>query len=77
MVDARLNEWLLLRHAVAHGHDELPVVQALEAVRLDGVTSNPTIRLTDAEQCVAFLRRIVRRTATGAAAHLGTTVSFV
>ncbi len=76
MVDARLNEWLLLRHAVAHGHDELPVVQALESVRLDGVTSDPTVRLKDAEQCVAFLRRLVRLTATGAAAHLGVTITF-
>jgi hypothetical protein len=71
MVDTRLDEWLKVRHAIAHGHDELPVVAALESVRLDGATSNPTIRLTDAEQCVSFTRRLVSLTSTAAAAHLG------
>ena len=76
-VDARLDEWLRIRHAIAHGHDELPACDALEAVRLDGVTSDPSLRLVDAEQCVAFVSRLVRLTATGAAAHLGVTVRVV
>lgn len=76
MVDGRLDEWLQVRHAIAHGHDELPVVQALESVRLDGATSDPTIRLTDAETCVSFLRRLVRLTSNGAAAHVGTSIVY-
>jgi hypothetical protein len=76
MVGQRLNEWLRLRHAVAHGHDELPVVQALEAVRLNGVTSDPTLRLTDAEQCMSFVNRLVRLTSSSVAAHLGVTVTY-
>lgn len=76
MASARLNEWLDVRHAIAHGHEELPVVDALESVRLDGLASNPSIRLVDAEQCVAFLRRLVRLTAAGVAVHLGVSVSF-
>lgn len=74
-VDARLDEWLKVRHAIAHGHDELPVVQALQSVRLDGAASDPSIRLVDAEQCIAFVSRLVRLTTLGLAAHLGVTVT--
>jgi len=76
MVDSRLDEWLKVRHALAHGHDSLPVVPALLAVRLRGITSDPSLQLADAEQCVSFLNRLVRLTATGIAAHLGSPVSF-
>lgn len=76
-VDTRLDEWLKIRHAVAHGHDELPVVPALESVRLDGVTGDPTIRLVDAEQCIAFVSRLVRLTAVAVASHLGVSIKVV
>lgn len=74
MVMTRLNEWLRIRHALAHGHAELPLVDALESVRVDH--ANPaTLRLVDAEQCVAFVRRLVEVTATDLATHLGATVT--
>ena len=75
MVDTRLDEWLKVRHAIAHGHEELPLVDALEAVRLNGATTNVTLRLTDAEQCVAFVSRLARLTTLGLARHLGVSVN--
>lgn len=76
MVDARLDEWLKVRHAVAHGHDSLPVVQALLAVRIKGVSRDPSLQLADAEQCVSFLNRLVRLTSVGIAAHLGASLAY-
>lgn len=73
MVQARLNEWLRIRHALAHGHAELPLVDALESVRVDH-DDPATLRLVDAEQCVAFVRRLVKVTALSLAAHVGVTV---
>ncbi len=73
MVTKRLNEWVRVRHAVAHGHDKLPIVDALKAVR-DGNTTDPAVRLADAQQCVSFTDRLVRLTAHAIAAHLGTPV---
>jgi hypothetical protein len=69
----RLDEWLKVRHAVAHGHDALPAVPALQAVRLSQgpPPADPELRLVDAEQCLAFIRRLARLTGTGLAAHLG------
>lgn len=81
-VERRLDEWLKLRHAIAHGHDELPIVQALQAVRLRSANANapsigyPQLRLVDAEQCVAFLNRLVRLTASGVARHLGAPLTY-
>jgi len=70
--DTRINEWLRVRHAIAHGHAELPQVQALQAVRLRrNPPADPTLRLADAEQCLAFFRRLARLTGAGLAAHLG------
>jgi hypothetical protein len=71
--DQRINEWLQVRHAIAHGHPALPQVQALQAVREapSSPPDNPAIRLVDAEQCLAFFRRLARLTGTGLAAHLG------
>lgn len=67
----RLNEWLKVRHAIAHGHGSLPVVNALQSVRQRGASSaEPALRLVDAEQCLAFVRRLARLTAAGVAAHL-------
>ena len=76
MVNIRLNEWLKIRHALAHGHESLPVNNALLAVRNLGVVSNPALRLDDAEQCMTFLNRLVRLTAAGLAAHLGVTIAY-
>lgn len=76
MVEVRLDEWLRVRHALAHGHDSLPVVQALLAVRRKGVTSDPTMQLEDAEDCVQFLNRLVWLTATGLAKHLGVPLTY-
>jgi hypothetical protein len=69
----RLREWLNIRHAIAHGHDSLPQVSALKAVRErpGNPPINPTLRLVDAEQCVVFMRRLARLTGSGLAAHLG------
>lgn len=69
----RLREWLDVRHAIAHGHSELPVVDALKAVRErpGNPPSDPTLRLVDAEQCLTFFRRLARLTGAGLATHLG------
>jgi hypothetical protein len=75
-VDARLDEWLKVRHALAHGHESLPVVQALLAVRVKGVTSNPTLQLEDAEACVRFLNRLVKLTATALARELTAPLNY-
>lgn len=76
MVSTRLNEWLKIRHALAHGHETLPVNQALLAVRNLGVSSNPTLQLKDAEGCIAFLNRLVRLTSVGLASHLGVSIIY-
>lgn len=73
MVDDRIDEWLKVRHAVAHGHAALPQFAALQAVRLAPAAppANPPLRLVDAEQCLSFFRRVVRRTELAVAGHLG------
>lgn len=71
-VDVRLNEWLRVRHAIAHGHAALPHVDALQAVR--GVPSppaEPPIRLVDAEDCLRLFRRIARLSVFGMADEFG------
>jgi len=75
MVQGRLNEWLRIRHALAHGHAQLPLVDALESVRVDH-DDPATLRLVDAEQCVAFMRRLVKVTAQSLATELGVTVTI-
>ena len=71
--DQRINEWLRVRHAIAHGHAMLPEVPALQAVRMSLASppADPTLRLVDTEQCLAFFRRLARLTGDGLALHLG------
>lgn len=64
----RLNEWLKVRHAIAHGHASLPIVDALQAVRdVSNPPVSPRLRLVDAEQCLKFLRRLSKLTTDGLA----------
>ncbi len=51
-------------------------MDALESVRVDALTI-PTLRLHDAEQCVAFVSRLFNLCASAAANHLGLTVTIV
>jgi hypothetical protein len=71
--DDRIDEWLKLRHAIAHGDTVLPAVSALRAVREHPgkPPENPGLRLVDARDGLAFFRRLARLTAGGLAAHLG------
>jgi len=71
--DRRIDEWLRVRHAIAHGHGALPQVPALQAVRLqlNNPPVDPPLRLVDAEQCLAFFTRLARLTGVGLASHLG------
>lgn len=74
-VDDRIDEWLRVRHAIAHGHETLPKVVALRAVRErpSNPRSHPTLRLVDARQCLAFFQRVTRITGRGIGRHLGVT----
>jgi hypothetical protein len=71
--DARIDEWLKVRHAIAHGHSSLPQVDAIQSVRLTtgAAPASPELRRVDAEQCLAFFRRLVKLTTVPLAAHLG------
>ena len=75
-VDTIMNEWLNVRHALAHGHAELPLVSVLEVVR--GHPANwqgqATLRRDDASSCVAFFKRLVAVTAAAAASEFGASV---
>lgn len=76
--ERRISEWLKVRHAIAHGHPKLPQVEALKAVRHNpgNPPDDPTLRLVDAEQCVAFFRRLARLTGNSLAEHLGAASPF-
>jgi len=67
----RLDDWLRVRHAIAHGASELPAVSVLGAVRTGQATANPPLRLADAENCLGFIRKLTRVTGAGMANHLG------
>jgi hypothetical protein len=71
--EQRIDEWLKVRHAIAHGHPTLPQVEALNAIRHSGGNppADPTLRLVDAEQCVVFFRRLAKLTGSSLAEHLG------
>jgi hypothetical protein len=62
----RMNQWLRVRHAIAHGDPQLPAEPVL-SVRPSG---EPTLTLDDAEACITFFRRLVEVTTNAAvAAH--------
>lgn len=73
MAEARIDEWLKVRHAIAHGDAVLPAVPALQAVRHNHGRApiNPTLRLADAEQCLAFFRRLATITMKALAQQFG------
>jgi hypothetical protein len=75
-VEDRINQWVKVRHAIAHGHAALPQVEVLQAVRLDAGTPpvDPPLRLVDADQCISFFRRVAQVTGSGLAAQLGVSV---
>lgn len=78
-VDRRMNQWLKLRHAIAHGDEELPAVDALTVVRnpsRGGKNGKPQIWLPDAIDCVDFFHRVVVATGDGVATHLGVPAPF-
>jgi hypothetical protein len=54
--EARIDEWLKLRHAIAHGDPALPAVSALRAVRErpGNPPASPSLRLVDARDGLAF-----------------------
>lgn len=69
----RIAEWLRLRHDIAHGHAVISSVSVLKAVREKPNPPQgwaPTIRLVDAEQCMAFFRRLCQLTAAALGAQL-------
>jgi hypothetical protein len=69
----RIASWLRVRHDIAHGHSVISSVDVLEAVRQNPNPTNgwqPTIRLVDAEQCMAFFRRLCQLTAAALGAQL-------
>jgi hypothetical protein len=70
-VERELNDWLQVRHAIAHG-DTIPDVQVLQAVRRNTTKrqrtmaiDGPTIRLVDARRCIAFIRKLAATTMAG------------
>ncbi len=73
-VEKVINQWLRVRHDVAHGHSTITSLPILGAVRDPKSSAKakaaPTLRLDDAEDCVRFFRSIVRLTADAAAQHL-------
>lgn len=71
-VDSAIRDWLSVRHAIAHGHQHLPTVDVLQAVRsARSPLTDPPIRLVDAEQCLDLFKRVVRATGDALAIHLG------
>jgi hypothetical protein len=67
-VRQRLNHWLQVRHAIAHG-GKLPIVPML---RRTGAGS-PTLRLANAKACMVFFDRLTEVTTNGLAKELTVT----
>lgn len=55
----RLDEWLRVRHAIAHGETELPDVTVLARTS----KNKPTLWRSNAEQCVSHMTRMAHATA--------------
>mgnify|MGYP001289397958 CR=1 FL=1 len=70
-VERKIDDWLKVRHAIAHGHAHLPAVSVLQSVRDEGNTDDPSLRLVDAVQCRNFFARVIRHTGDALAIHLG------
>ncbi len=71
-VEEKINGWLKIRHAIAHGHATLPSATVLQVVRKkpNNPPSDPALRLTDAKQCLSFFRLLARTTGRALAKHL-------
>jgi hypothetical protein len=71
-VEERLRDWLKVRHAIAHGDAKMPSVAVLQAVRQGNVQPDegPTIRLYDAKQCIAFVKKLTDLTLDGLEAEI-------
>jgi hypothetical protein len=69
-----IDHWLTVRHELAHGHTSITASPVLGAVRSSKaqVTKSPTVRLTDAIDCLTFFRALAFVTAGSAATFLGT-----
>lgn len=73
VASTRISEWLRVRHDIAHGQSAISSVSVLQAVRENPnppIGWQPTIRLVDAEQCMAFFRRLCQLTAAALGAQL-------
>ena len=57
----RLDDWVRVRHAIAHGSD-LPKVKVITSTNKSG----PSVRLSNAESCLRFLAALAYRTREGA-----------
>jgi hypothetical protein len=71
----KLDQWLKIRHAIAHGDRLLPPCLVLESVR-QGKHQSPAgaaLHRADAEDCVEHIRLLVESSGAGMAAHLGLT----
>jgi hypothetical protein len=65
-VRERMNQWLQVRHAIAHGDADLPHERCLSLT----ISGDPTLTLANAESCIAFFQRVVNATTDAAiAAH--------
>jgi hypothetical protein len=64
-VRERMNQWLRVRHAIAHGDPELPPESMLPRTP-SGTT---TLTLDDAEACIRFFTRVVAQTTEAALAE--------
>lgn len=73
-VEERLRSWLSVRHAIAHGDEELPTVGVLQSVRQNDPprSDGPSIRLHDAKQCIRFIRKLTETTLAGLSSDLST-----
>lgn len=68
-VRARLNNWLKVRHAIAHGHDDLPDVPMLAKLN----NGARLLRRANAEACMTFFERLVTCTDGGLRAQFAET----